>query len=186
MKRCFVTERWADISALGGLHRFIPSDARRWILHSVALLVVVLGSTATGFAGTIHTAGQVRIPNLACHPNFTIRQDGEEVKYTHCYVKQENCQVRCIIYCYSDGLRMASTTYCGYTQCESPSMCLWNKVAKQYTRATVCEYPAARACSNQWGDECASVAIMKQSCLRDRFQTPCADTDGVEVCCESI
>lgn len=186
MNGCFVTERRADMSALGGLHRFIPRDAHRWMLHSVALLVLVLGSAAIGVAGTVHTAGKVHIPNLACHPNFTLKLDGQEVQYTHCYVNQETCQIRCIIYCFSDGLRMASTTNCGYTQCESGRLCLWNRVAKQYTRVTVCEYPAPRACSNQWGDECASVAIMKQSCLRDRFQTPCADTDGVEVCCESM
>lgn len=186
MKRYFTRRGQGYVSVLHRAIGFITMDAALRRLHSVMVFVLLVGSSTIGLAGTAYTAGQVRVPDLRCKGRLGISfGDGGKMETTHCYVMSSKCLVTCTIYCYSNGLGMASTISCGSTECLNQAVCMWNPVTKPYSQVTSCEYPQVFPCAKRWGDECAAVAVMRQACIRDRYQSPCADTDGVEVCCES-
>lgn len=149
-----------------------------------ALALCAICVCPAGWAATAYTAGPVN--KVLCFSNDLPAAKGGLVSVTNCYVAERHCSFACTIYCYSEGVSIATSWSCGGGTCENPPMCLqMRRLSAQQQCGSAIPDPCV---SNRGGKDvvCPESNIVREACQRDRFQSPCADTDRTEVCCESI
>jgi hypothetical protein len=154
------------------------------VLVAGALIFDVSIGSPQATAATANPKNDGQGTLLRCGTPFDVKISGTWYPLSHCYVSQVKCPVSCYIYCYSQASlgQSAQRVVCANSiECLTPMQCNYNHYVKP---TSGCAAPNFAPCRRDWGAECPQVEASRQACLRDRFNSPCADTDGTEVRCE--